>query len=73
MPVSTFGAESGAEYKQNKGNSEEWDGDEAESAVGPCAGEVCNHYDDCDFVRSEENKKWRGGGKEGGGRKTTYF
>lgn len=40
MPVSTFGAEPGAEFKQNKGYSEEWDRDEAESAVGPCAGDI---------------------------------
>lgn len=56
--------------KQNKGNDEEWDGDEAESAVGPCAGEVCNHYDDCGFVRSGEKKK-KGDGK--GAREATYF
>lgn len=46
VPVSTFGAELGAEIKQNKGNGEERDGDEAESAVGPCAREVFNHYID---------------------------
>lgn len=70
MPVRTFSAESGAELKQNKGNDEEWDGDEAESTVGPCAGEVCNHYDERDFVRSGEKKK-KGEGK--GEREATYF
>ena len=63
MPVTTFGAELGAEFEQNKGNGEERDGDEGKSAVGPCAREVCNHYDDCGCVRSEDRKKGEGGGK----------
>lgn len=58
----TFGAELGAEFKQNKGNDEERDGDEAESAVGPCTREVCNHYNNCDSVRSQERYGEGGGG-----------
>lgn len=71
MPVTTFGAELGAEFEQKKGNGEKRDGDEAESAVGPCAREACNHYDDCGCVRSEDRKKWREG--EDGLWEATYF